>query len=210
MYPMREFQETDREAILAFIRQHPLALVTSISKEGRIEATHVPLLLTVDGESVRLRGHVMRKTAHWQAFHANSDVFLAFTGPNAPVLESWLSKRGFGGTWNYMAVHARGKLTFLPQETLLDLLRDLKDGYELDPSAKFENLPAGYVSSLIGAIEGFEIEIEKLEAVFKLSQNRNREDFERIVTALRDQGGESALVAAEMEARRIAYYPESR
>lgn len=208
MYPMPEFQETDPAAIHAFIRKHPLGMVAAGSDSG-VVATHVPLLLDVEGETWRLRGHVMRKTTHWEGFKGASEVLVAFTGPDAPVLESWNTSLPFGGTWNYMAVHVRGKLTYLPEAELVEILRDLKNLYEVDSGSKFENLPQDYIDSLIRAIEGFEITVTSVEAVFKLSQNRSKADFERTVEELRRKGGEDALVAEEMTARRGQFFPHT-
>lgn len=149
----------------------------------------------------------MRKTSHWEGFKTASEVLVAFTGPDAPILESWNTGRPFGGTWNYMAVHLRGKLNYLPESDLVEILRDLKDLYEVDPSTKYDNLPPDYVPSLIRAIEGFEIVVSSVEAVFKLSQNRSQVDFDRTVDELQRNGGESGLVAEEMKARRDAFFP---
>jgi transcriptional regulator len=209
MYPMPEFQERDIDAILGFVRKYPLGMIAGVGESGQVEATHVPLLLSRDGSEIRLRGHVMRKTPHWSGYKSNSEVLVAFTGPDAPILESWNEKLPFGGTWNYMAVHMRGRLTFLPEEELLGILRDLKDLYEVEPSAKFEHLPADYLARLVPAIEGFEIRVEGLEAVFKLSQNRSERDFDQTLEQLRLRGGESALVADEMESRRSLFFPGS-
>ena len=60
---------------------------------------------------------------------------------------------------------------------------------------------------MIKAIEGFEIIPTSVEAVFKLSQNRTREDFESTVNELSKRGGESALVAEAMTERRFDYFP---
>ena len=207
MYPMPEFQERDPQAIRDFIRKNPLGMVAAAGPEG-VVATHVPLLLREDGEEFRLRGHVMRKTPYWEGFKTAPEVLVAFTGPDAPVLASWNADLRFGGTWNYMAVHVRGRLTFLPEPDLVAILRDLKDQYEVEPTAKFDLLPPDYVPPLIRAIEGFEIHVHSIQAVFKLSQNRSRDDFDRTVEALRLKGGEAALVAAEMCERRASFFPE--
>lgn len=207
MYPMPEFQERSPQAIQDFIRKYPLGMITAAGSSG-VVATHVPLLLDADGDQIRLRGHVMRKTTHWQAFKTAKEVLVAFTGPDAPVLASWNADLRFGGTWNYLAVHVRGRLTFLPEPDLVEILRDLKDLYEVDTAAKFDLLPPDYVPSLIRAIEGFQIEVTSVEAVFKLSQNRSRADFERTIEELRRKGGESALVAEEMTERRTAFFPD--
>lgn len=210
MYPMPEFQERDLGVVVDFVRQHSLGMVTGIGEDGGVVATHVPLLVQFDGEKVVLRGHLMRKTAYWRGFTANPSVLVAFTGPDAPVISSWLEEPlNFGGTWSYMAVHMRGELAWVSPEQTVDILRDLKDTYETDPEAKFDKLPESYVSALVPAIEGFEIRVTDIQAVFKLGQNRTPADYDRIVAALREQGGEAALVSGEMELRRESYFSAS-
>lgn len=145
----------------------------------------------------------MRKTAHWHAFHHASEAHVSFTGPDAPIRASWLQDKGFGGTWNYMAVHMRGTLSFLPESELFDFLRELKNSYETEPEYSFENLPPDYVPRLINGIEGFRIEVSAMEAVFKLSQNRSEEEVRRVILGLAEVGGESALVGEEMAARTL-------
>ena len=130
----------------------------------------------------------------------SSDVLVAFTGPDAPILASWNADLRFGGTWNYMAVHVRGPLTFLPEENLVNILRDLKDLHEVDPAAKFDLLPPDYVPSLIRAIEGFEIKATSMEAVFKLSQNRTEDDRSGVELGLTERGAEGEDVARLMRA----------
>lgn len=206
MYPMPEFQERDRGEIVRFVRDHPFAMVSAVDASGRVSATHIPLLVGEEGDRIVLRGHVMRKTEHWSAFHHSSEVLVAFNGPNAPVLASWMDDLAFGGTWNYMAVQMRGRLSFFGEPELIELLRDLKDTYEVDPAAKFDRLPDDYVPKLIKGIEGFRIDVSSFEAVFKLSQNRSPMEFARVVTKLESSGGEPAFVAAEMRARQARFF----
>lgn len=207
MYPMPEFQERDANAILEFIRKYPFGMLTGIGESGQVVATHIPFLVSAEEKRIRLRAHVMRKTEYWKGFKNNAQVLVAFTGPDAPILESWNTKRPFGGTWNYMAVHLRGRLNFLPQEGLIMILRDLKNLYEVEPSLQFDHLPQDYLDALVPAIEGFEIEVEDVQAVFKLSQNRPRVDFDSTLKELQEKGGESGLVAEEMLARVSTFFP---
>lgn len=206
MYPMPEFQEKDRDQILEFVRRHPFAMVAAVDQTGSVVATHIPLLVSDDSEAIVLRGHVMRKTEHWHAFHHSRQVLVAFNGPNAPVLASWMDDLAFGGTWNYMAVQMRGRLSFIEEGELVNFLRDLKNSYEVDPAAKFDLLPPDYVPKLIAGIEAFRIEVSSCQAVFKLSQNRSASEFDRVVKEFDGVGGQPALVASEMRARRARYY----
>jgi len=52
---------------------------------------------------------------------------------------------------------------------------------------KATELPADFVGNLLKAIVGFEIEVERLEGKFKLSQNRPAE-IARVIGALEAEG----------------------
>jgi transcriptional regulator len=209
MYPFPEFKEGDRDAVIAFVRKYPFAVITGTSGNGRLAATHIPLMVHAIEPELVFRGHVMRQTDHWHAFKENSEVLAVFTGPDAPVLASWQSPAPFGGTWNYMAVHPHGNVSFLPDSDLLENLQALKDRFEESPNHKFDSLPEEYMSRLTPAIECLQIKVEAIDSVFKLSQNRSVEEFDSTVRHLLERGGESALVAEEMFARRGTYFPEA-
>ena len=58
------------------------------------------------------------------------------------------------------------------------------------------------------AIVGFEIKAEKIENVFKLSQNRDEKSYVSIISKLEEQGGNSAFIASEMKKRQSDLYPQ--
>ena len=65
-----------------------------------------------------------------------------------------------------MSVHARGTLTFLPEQELIQILHDTTNHFENSshsPGA-FENLPEDYVQQLAKAIIGFEIEVTAIRS----------------------------------------------
>ena len=204
---MPEFREGDRETIVAFLHRYPLATLTGSDAGGRIVATHVPLLVHSTEPDLVLRGHIMRKTDHWHALKQNPEALAVFTGPDAPVRASWQTVHPFGGTWNYMAAHVRGPVTFLPQADLLEFLETLKNRFEESPDHSYASLPEDYISRLVPGIECLEIRVTELDAVFKLSQNRGLQDFDSTIHHLTAQGGPSALVAGEMLSRRDIYFP---
>ncbi|MCE9559806.1 MAG: FMN-binding negative transcriptional regulator [Armatimonadetes bacterium] len=204
MYNLPEFRESDPEVIKAFMRAHPFALITGAGPDGNPVATQVPVLIDeLDGNLI-LKGHVMRQTDHWKGFTANPEVLVVFTGPNCSVKASWYSDKASGGTWNYMAVQARGTLRFTDTNALIEVLRRITNQFEDDPDsgANFEDLPPEYVARLVPAIQAFEIRVSSLMATFKLSQNRDEASFENIIAKLTERGGESAAVAAEMRKNR--------
>jgi transcriptional regulator len=152
-----------------------------------------------------LRGHIMRKTDHHLAFEANPQVLVLFTGPNCYVSASWYSQRNIGSTWNYMTVHARGIMEFKDEAHTLQLIKDLTRKYE-DTQANPELVEymslENYVMPMVKAIVSFELTLEWLYPLFKLSQNRDAESQTNIIKQLRLRGdNDSLLIADEVEKR---------
>lgn len=207
MYPDKKFIVEDLDEIRAFVEKYPLATVVATESSGAFVATHVPLLVHTWGERTVFRGHVMRDTDHWDAIKRSSSVFASFLGPDAPLLGSWQLTPAFGGTWNYQAVHVRGAARGQDDAALVEHLEELKNHFETSQAHGFASLPSGYVEKLLPLIECFDIVVSDLKCIFKLSQNRRIEEFDRTVQNLRVKGGKSALVAEEMQMRRAKYYP---
>lgn len=207
MYPDEKFRVMDLSEIRAFVEKYPFATLVATASSGEFVATHVPLLVRNWGEHIVFRGHVMRETDHWEALKRSPNVFVSFLGPDAPILGSWQLTSRFGGTWNYQAVHVRGVAESRDRDALIEHLEELKNRFETSPDHGFRSLPADYVDALLPLIECFDIVVSDLKCIFKLGQNRGVEEFDRTVEGLRRQGGKSALVADEMQARRQDFYP---
>ena len=54
----------------------------------------------------------------------------------------------------------------------------------------YDNLPEDYRSRLIKAIVAFEVEVESIDNVFKLSQNKDKESYQHIIENLKEQDAE--------------------
>lgn len=204
MYNLSEYVEKDPAIVQAFIQEHPFATLIGNDAAGNPVATQVPLLIRLQGDSISLRGHIMRKTDHHKAFEQNPRVLALFTSPHTYVSPSWYSNQLSGGTWNYMTVQAFGIMEFTDTATLIEILRETQNHFENDPAspAVFENLAQEeYVNPLAKAIIGFEIKVTKLDATFKLSQNRDEASYQNIITQLKLGSAGSQFIAAEMEKR---------
>ena len=79
-----------------------------------------------------------------------------------------------------------------------------------DPNSPtiFDNLSDDYRNKMMPAIVGFEIKVEEMENVFKLSQNRDEKSYRNIITQLEEKGGSSGLVALEMRKRMEELFPK--
>jgi transcriptional regulator len=208
MYDLPYFKERDQQAVFDFIRQHPFAMLIGSSHHAPV-ATQVPVLIDErEGKRLFLRGHMMRNTDHHQAFQQNSEVLCVFSGAHTYVSARWYSNPQTGSTWNYMSVHARGKIRFLGEPELLTILEQTTARFENDENstALFRHLPKAYVDSLVNAIIAFEVEVRKLENVFKLSQNRDEQSYENIMQNLHAQGGDARTIAEEMRKRKAQVF----
>jgi transcriptional regulator len=109
-----------------------------------------------------------------------------------------------------MSVHIAGKIQFLPDEDLIKLMKKLTlkfEGYNNSSPTIYDNLPNDFLSKMLPAIVGFEIKVEEMNNVFKLSQNRDEKSYRKIIDRLEEQGGNSLLVAAEMKKRLTKLFP---
>ena len=204
MYNLPYFKENNPATILQFIKDHPFAFLTGCDANNRPVATQVPMFIDEKDGVLYLSGHIMKNTDHHKAFIRNPHVLAVFTGMHTYVSASWYSDKRQGSTWNYMSVHARGTLTLLGHSELLNVLKRTTNHFENNPhsGANFEDLPEEYVSRMAQAIVAFEIKVEQMENVFKLSQNRDEESYDNIMEKLEKQDESGKYIAAEMEKRR--------
>ena len=100
---------------------------------------------------------------------------------------------------------------FLDEKSLEKILRKTSlhfENYDANSKTIFDNLPSDYTEKLMKAIVAFEIEIEEMDNVFKLSQNRDAESFENIKQKLCPMNDEAKFIANEMDKRTAELFPE--
>ena len=202
MYKFSYYTEQDQQKVIAFMKENPFALITGIGENYPV-ATQIPLAIKLKDDKIFLEGHMMRKTDHHLAFEKNNNVLVLFTGPHCYVNAIWYTDPNIGSTWNYMTVHAKGKISFKDEEGTRHAVKALSDKYTGTSSqSAFDNLPKEYIDHMVKAIVGFSIEIEELDNVFKLSQNRDEASQRNIIEQLKKRGdANSAAIADEMEKR---------
>jgi transcriptional regulator len=210
MYNLPYFKEENKQVLFQFLNDHPFALVTGSYQHGEQVATQVPLLVEERDGVVYLQGHIMRHTDHHRAFLENQQVLAVFTGPQAYVSASWYANPQIGSTWNFMSVYAYGKMQFLGEQDLVRLMKKLTLRFEHGNTASptiYDNLPAAFLQKMMPAIVAFEIRVEKMDNVFKLSQNRDEASYRNIIAQLETKGGAAAEVAREMKDRLAQLFP---
>jgi transcriptional regulator len=183
VYIPEHFRVEDHAA-LGFMRANPFAILVSAAPDEPF-ATHVPVHIRETGQGVLIRGHVAKANPHWRHLQGQSHCLTIFHGPHAYVSASNYATRENVPTWNYGAVHAYGNArVFSGPEELLGVLHDLIPTFEAAYAEQWSSLSEAYRSRMLSHIVGFEITVTKIEAKFKLSQNRTREEQQKVIKSL--------------------------
>ncbi len=190
MYVPAHFAETRVPVLHEAMRRNAFATLVTTGPAG-IEASHIPMLLDPEPAPFgTLSGHVARDNPQWQRAGAG-DSLAIFLGPDAYVSPSWYATKKKDGrvvpTWNYVAIHAYGKIEFFDDaarlEALVTRLTALYEAGRPRPWA-VSDAPADYVRSMLKAIVGWTLPIARLEGKWKMSQNRPPEDRAGVAAAL--------------------------
>ncbi len=184
MYIPEHFQVRDHADAVAFMRANPFVILVSSTNDGPF-ATHLPLVIREDGEQLLLRGHVAKANPHWRYLQEEPKCLTIFHGPHAYISPKNYTTREVVPTWNYGAVHAYGNARVFPTpDDLLSILNELIPTFEAAYAEQWASLSEAYRDRMLSHIVGFEIGVTKLEAKFKLSQNRTREEQDNIIQSL--------------------------
>jgi transcriptional regulator len=177
VYTPKFNQLSDRAILLEAMQRYSFAILFGgDGVNGAPTATHLPLIVKDEGPHGVLEGHFARANNHWQAL-AGREALVVFPGPHSYVSPTNYVEELSVPTWNYIAVHAYGKLTLVEDEAGKEaLVAGLIAIHEPRYAEQWRGLPEGYRRTMLAGITGFRIPIERIEGKFKLSQNRKEQE----------------------------------
>lgn len=199
MFIPKKFEVTDFNDISQFIAEHSFGIIVS-QKDRRPIATHVPLLLREIEGTNYVTGHLAKANEQWKTFNEVEEVLVIFQGPHSYVSSSWYNHENVP-TWNYQSVHIYGKINLMSKEELIEDLSLLMEKYEShrEKPILWDSI-SDDTKKQINAIVGFKISCDEIQAAFKLSQNRNAEDFNNVIKNLNEEEDPQAKqIAKAME-----------
>ncbi|WP_434112849.1 FMN-binding negative transcriptional regulator [Paraburkholderia caffeinilytica] len=199
MYMPAHFEENRPEVLHRLISEQPFGALITHGPNG-LDANHVPFDLEVVPAAGNaqpaparaiLRAHVARANPVWQEVAANPETLVIFQGPAAYISPTWYPSKHETHrqvpTYNYMVVHAHGRIVVRDDESFVRglvarLTRKMEAGEPVP--WKMGDAPADYISQMLGAIVGLEIEVTRLVGKWKLSQNKEAADRRGAAEAL--------------------------
>lgn len=190
--------ETDRKVILDFIEEFSFAML--VTAKGGVHITNVPTLVdrSPDGWG-KLWWHIAKGNAQNQVFDGSTECTVAFHGPHGYISPNWYTTKNAVPTWNFAVVHASGKPRRIDDDaafakSLERLVGHNEGSYGGGDNWDFAKLPDSYLKGMRQGIVAYEMVVDRVEAKFKLGQDRSSADRAGILTGLKAGRKERNLV----------------
>jgi transcriptional regulator len=189
LYSPRHFAVDDPREAIALMQAHSFATLITADR-GEPQVTHLPLLWAPGGVHGVLEGHMARANPHWQRF-ADGHTLAVFHGPHAYVSPSWYTQpQREVPTWNYATVHAHVAVEVIEaRDAKLDLVDRTAAVFESGNAQPWTRSVDGErLEGLLRGIVAFRMPIARLEAKFKMNQNKTAEDRAGVIARLNASG----------------------
>ncbi|MCG3267723.1 FMN-binding negative transcriptional regulator [Yoonia sp. I 8.24] len=206
MYIPAHFQETDPSAIAAMIAAHPLAQVVAHTDQGLV-ANPLPLLAV---NETTLVGHLALANDMHRIVPNGADVLVIFQGGDAYVSPNWYPSKSIDHkvvpTWNYETVQMHGRISFQhDMKSKIAAVGRLTKTHEQATNEaqawKMADAPPDYMAQMLDGIVAFQIDIGRVFAKSKLSQNKSADDINGVADALH-QRGDKDIAAAMLQSEK--------
>jgi transcriptional regulator len=188
----------DRADTVSFVQANPFAILISASDTGPL-ATHIPILARDAGDQVVLHGHVAKANPHWRLLENGQESLAIFHGPHAYISPSLYEHRESVPTWNYATVHVYGHARVVTDAArLLEEMREIIHAFDPAYFAQWSSLSDKFRYGMLKQIVGFEMVATRIEAKFKISQNRTKADQAAVIESLGQSTDSAAVGIAEL------------
>ena len=185
MFTPPKFRVDDPLEIHSFIRNNSFGLLLSFNGD-EIDDTHTPFVLSEGG---LLLGHIAKVNPQWKSWRDGSAVKVIFTGPHSYISPRYYVSEFSVPTWNYTAVSVTGRITVIQDEdSIFGFLDSLIAGNEGSDSPWALDRRDERYMKMLSAIVVFSISMDRVEASFKLSQNKSEEDQFKVIRSLEATG----------------------
>ncbi|MGN6771962.1 MAG: FMN-binding negative transcriptional regulator [Rhizobiaceae bacterium] len=210
MYVPPHFREPRSDVLYGLIEHNPLGVLITHGRNG-LDANHIPFHLDRSrGEHGVLACHVARANSVWQDVSTGDEVLVVFRSTDAYVSPNWYPSKHEHHrqvpTWNYLVVHAHGRITVRDEESFVRrnvaLLTKTHEASQPLPW-KMGDAPREFIDTMVKAIVGLEIEITRIVGKAKLSQNKEVRDIRTAGETLLAQGSQTigAAMCAAADAK---------
>ena len=182
-------RETDRAVIQDFLAEYSFAML--VTTQGGLHITNVPTLFDRSGDGWgKLWWHMAKGNAQNQAFDGQAACTVVFHGPHSYISPNWYGGKTSVPTWNFAVVHASGTPKRIDDDaafarSLERLVARNEGAYGGGGNWSYSQLPESQLKGMRQGIVAYEMVIERIEAKFKLGQERSPADRAGILNGLK-------------------------
>ncbi|WP_372014134.1 FMN-binding negative transcriptional regulator [Tistrella mobilis] len=208
MYVPAHYRTDDPAAILGWLARFPFGTLVTAGADGLPLATSLPVITEdrgiTEGQAAHditgltIAAHMARRNPHAAALSTGMPALLVVNGPDAYISPAWYESPVNVPTWDYVGLQIRGRLTVIDdRDGLLDLMRRQIAAFEARTATGWtlDKAPDPHVDRLIQGVVGLRIQVERIDCMQKLSQNKPT-DRPTIQAALRGSGSDYGPVMA--------------
>lgn len=174
MHPNPVYRASGKARNIAFARQKAFGSLAISTDDGPLLA-HIPFVLREDGLTAEL--HLVRSNPILRKLGTGQNAVIAVLGPDGYISPDWYGVHDQVPTWNYVAVHLRGRLERLPQDDLRGVLDRLSAQFEArllpKPPWAAEKMAPDVLDRMMRVIVPCRMRITEIEGTWKLSQNKD-------------------------------------
>jgi len=176
MHPNPVFHDKSRQECLEFARTRAFGVLSVNGDNGPLLA-HVPFLLSGDGAHADL--HLVRSNPIARALRTPLDSVIAVSGPDGYVSPDWYGIEDQVPTWNYSAVHLRGRLEVLPDDALRGVLERQSEEFEArlapKPPWAMGKVSDDALARMMRMIQPVRLHVDAVDGTWKYSQNKSED-----------------------------------
>ena len=186
VYVPEHFEEKDQKEIQKIIDNFPLATLIAFGSKG-LSANHLPFIVDYNKHgSTTLLGHIALENQLFKENKNNDEVLVLYKAEDTYVSPNWYPTKKkthkVVPTWNYQSVHFYGRIFFFQDlKSLLGIVGRLTKIHENIIGEKkpwsIKDAPKEFIKQKLSSIVGVKIEVTKVVAKSKLSQNKEIDDF---------------------------------
>ena len=189
MHPNPMFRRETEQRNIDFVRSRGFGALAINAENGPL-VSHIPFILLDDAKTVEL--HLVRSNPILRSLDEPQDAVIAVNGGDGYISPDWYEVDDQVPTWNYVAVHLRGKLSILPQDELHHVLDRLSAAFEeqLLPKKPWNSakMDQEVYTKMLRQIVPLKLDIATIDGTWKLSQNKPDDVRHRAADGLKHVG----------------------
>lgn len=196
-YPL--FDKATREQNVAFARSRGFGTLAVNHETGPLLSL-LPFLMDAEGRVAEM--HLARSNPILKLLSEPQPAVLSATGPDGYVSPDWYGVDDQVPTWNYVAVHFRGRLERRPSDALRTQIDGLSAHFEAKIAGKApwtsDKMSEGLVDRMMRGIVLVRLNIDAVEGTWKLGQNKPDAARRGAADRIEDGSGTELALIAEL------------